>query len=473
MARGNKKKPAVHRHRTTVKSETPVTDRLRAIVASRNASPEATDTDPATPPRESVVDVIGNWITGQSSGGSLKHGRVSPVDSMDVVVTPPSPTPLSKNARRRKKRKSNQSTEIEPSTPILDSVSFRLDSTGPSSWQSSASRTTSYQSMDGSVDPFPVKPLELDSGTKGLLGAEEERDSIGSHESTYRKPGEIPQVTEGQGRPNKAWFQNIRPHSWRPCPLYRWLRDLVVTFYTGLSGPRKLDFFLSIVLFLTCVYVAYAALDFMLLGLIKPVKAQDIVEAANCSVVYVTIPGPIITVSLIAATPSDPARGTYYYSVINGTTEYCDVDSVVRSNRSAASWYLSTCFVEFRGIHPDYPSFGYSNLDTNEHVDGIADAVTVYLIKSIRFFGSFFRKPNSFIRAIIAAIHIFHCPIKYTEWKSGATNYVYWPENTWPSHVFVTSFRLGYIFCSNWLVGVQHNCSDHEQHGRWPDHSTD
>ncbi|EAT89385.1 hypothetical protein SNOG_02654 [Parastagonospora nodorum SN15] len=32
--------------------------------------------------------------------------------------------------------------------------------------------------------------------------------------------------------------------------------------------------------------------------------------------------GPIITISLINASPSNPAKGTYYFSVVNGTTEW-------------------------------------------------------------------------------------------------------------------------------------------------------
>ncbi|KAF1945660.1 hypothetical protein EJ02DRAFT_304470, partial [Clathrospora elynae] len=44
----------------------------------------------------------------------------------------------------------------------------------------------------------------------------------------------------------------------------------------------------------------------LLLKMIPVVAAQDL--DANCSVVYVTVPGPIITVSLVGASPTNPAR---------------------------------------------------------------------------------------------------------------------------------------------------------------------
>ncbi|KAF2115497.1 hypothetical protein BDV96DRAFT_646495 [Lophiotrema nucula] len=53
------------------------------------------------------------------------------------------------------------------------------------------------------------------------------------------------------------------------------------------------------------------------LAIFRLVAAQE-----NCSIVYVTVPGPIITVSLINAPQTDPAHGTYFYSVIDGTTQW-------------------------------------------------------------------------------------------------------------------------------------------------------
>jgi hypothetical protein len=67
-----------------------------------------------------------------------------------------------------------------------------------------------------------------------------------------------------------------------------------------------------------------------ILHIVKGVAAQD----ADCSVVYVTIPGPIVTVSLVGQTPTDPNHGTYYYSVINGTTRW--LDSVAPPTRSSS-----------------------------------------------------------------------------------------------------------------------------------------
>jgi hypothetical protein len=76
---------------------------------------------------------------------------------------------------------------------------------------------------------------------------------------------------------------------------------------------------LSLGIFSLLLWGAYFTLDSFLTA-IPGAAAQEF--DGNCSVVYVTVPGPIITVSLIGASPTNPARGTYYFSVINGTTEW-------------------------------------------------------------------------------------------------------------------------------------------------------
>ncbi|KAF2201213.1 hypothetical protein GQ43DRAFT_480912 [Delitschia confertaspora ATCC 74209] len=70
---------------------------------------------------------------------------------------------------------------------------------------------------------------------------------------------------------------------------------------------------LLLIIYGSGIWIAFKGI----LHMVKPVSAQS-----DCSIVYVTIPGPIMTVSVIGATPTDPAQGTYYYSVVNGTTQW-------------------------------------------------------------------------------------------------------------------------------------------------------
>ncbi|EDU41398.1 conserved hypothetical protein [Pyrenophora tritici-repentis Pt-1C-BFP] len=63
----------------------------------------------------------------------------------------------------------------------------------------------------------------------------------------------------------------------------------------------------AIIFFIATIFAGYIALEFVLKAL-PGVVAQAF--DGNCSVVYVTVPGPIITVSLVAASPTNPARAS-------------------------------------------------------------------------------------------------------------------------------------------------------------------
>ncbi|KAI0576623.1 hypothetical protein TUN199_05398 [Pyrenophora tritici-repentis] len=80
-----------------------------------------------------------------------------------------------------------------------------------------------------------------------------------------------------------------------------------------------MDLVVTVIFFIATIFAGYIALEFVLKAL-PGVVAQAF--DGNCSVVYVTVPGPIITVSLVAASPTNPARGTYYFSVVNSTTRW-------------------------------------------------------------------------------------------------------------------------------------------------------
>ncbi|KAF1916046.1 hypothetical protein BDU57DRAFT_538382 [Ampelomyces quisqualis] len=118
-----------------------------------------------------------------------------------------------------------------------------------------------------------------------------------------------------------ARYWHIRPRRWWPCRAYRWTRDFGLAFGRALHGPRWLDTFMTLSVACLVMFTGYIAVE-LLLRLLQPVSAQTTFVDANCSIVYVTVPGPVITVSLINASPSNPAQGTYYFSVVNGTTEW-------------------------------------------------------------------------------------------------------------------------------------------------------
>jgi hypothetical protein len=126
-----------------------------------------------------------------------------------------------------------------------------------------------------------------------------------------------PESSVQHQRRRHYWWQRIQPCEWWPCRSYRWTRDFVVAFWRGLFTRYWIDQLYALVLLVIFLIASWGAVE-GLLQMFQPVAALDV----NCSVVYVTIPGPIITVSLVGATPTDPNHGTYYYSVINGTTQW-------------------------------------------------------------------------------------------------------------------------------------------------------
>ncbi|KAH6865277.1 hypothetical protein BKA58DRAFT_443330 [Alternaria rosae] len=169
--------------------------------------------------------------------------------------------------------------------------------------------TTSSSPSSGSSPAPPITRVR---------NSEEKRDSV------------ISSIWEGPKQPSKPKattipkpFWGFMPRNWWPCRIIRWIYH----FFVALTRIRWTDRQTSKDLMLTLAFIGivfaggYVALD-MLLNAIPGVSAQAI--DGNCSIVYVTVPGPIITVSLVGASPTNPAKGTYYFSVVNSTTEWLD-----------------------------------------------------------------------------------------------------------------------------------------------------
>ncbi|KAI4684053.1 hypothetical protein J4E81_009216 [Alternaria sp. BMP 2799] len=124
-------------------------------------------------------------------------------------------------------------------------------------------------------------------------GAKDKRDSVIS--STWEGPKQQsePKATTA-ARPR--W--GFRPRNWWPCRIIRWIYQ----FFVALTRIRWTDKQISKDLILTLAFVGivvaggYVALD-ILLNAIPGVSAQAV--DGNCSIVYVTVPGPIITISLV------------------------------------------------------------------------------------------------------------------------------------------------------------------------------
>ncbi|KAF9696365.1 hypothetical protein EKO04_005726 [Ascochyta lentis] len=146
---GNKKKSAAHRQHQI---ETPVKDQLREIVAARSkAGSGSVDAVPPTAPSATMFDTISNWFVGKNIGGDIRD-EASPSSSTVDSGASPNPAPLSKKAKRRIQRRSNQSTEITTSTAIDERTSFGLDEAARSRQHPSVSQIASSQSMQNSVE---------------------------------------------------------------------------------------------------------------------------------------------------------------------------------------------------------------------------------------------------------------------------------------------------------------------------------
>ncbi|KAK7184568.1 hypothetical protein PSPO01_09239 [Paraphaeosphaeria sporulosa] len=120
-----------------------------------------------------------------------------------------------------------------------------------------------------------------------------------------------------QHRQRHNWLP--QPSRWWLCRAFRWIRDFTTVFLRLLMSEHWVDQVYTLVLLVGFLCGCWAAIEGVL-HIVKGAAAQDI----DCNIVYVTIPGPIVTVSLVGQTPTDPNHGTYYYSVINGTTRWLD-----------------------------------------------------------------------------------------------------------------------------------------------------
>ncbi|KAI4613944.1 hypothetical protein J4E80_006632 [Alternaria sp. BMP 0032] len=143
--------------------------------------------------------------------------------------------------------------------------------------------TTSSPSTGSS----PAPPI---SRTKG---AEDKGDSVISGTWEGPKQQSKPKTTTA-ARPR--W--GFKPRNWWPCRIIQW----IYRFFVALTRIRWTDKQTSKDLILTLAFVGivvaggYVALD-ILLSAIPGVSAQAV--DGNCSIVYVTVPGPIITISLV------------------------------------------------------------------------------------------------------------------------------------------------------------------------------
>ncbi|CAN9428023.1 unnamed protein product [Alternaria alternata] len=171
---------------------------------------------------------------------------------------------------------------------------------------SSKDATTSKTSNSTS----PAAPMSR------IKGAQEKRDSVIS--GTWEGPK---QHSRPKTKSPKQPLWGFKPGGWWPCRALKWTYQFFLALVRIHWTDRQTlqDLVLTLVLVGLAIAGFYVVLDFLLRAL-PGVAAQGL--DGNCSVVYVTVPGPIITVSLIGASPTNPARGTYYFSVINGTTEW-------------------------------------------------------------------------------------------------------------------------------------------------------
>ncbi|KAJ4992318.1 hypothetical protein SVAN01_02337 [Stagonosporopsis vannaccii] len=260
-----------------------------------------------------------------------------PVSPVTTNTQPGYNASLSEEGSKGTRSSDRCSTETKTSVLVKGSPSSTIDNEDPfqqistsrgKPFGSARSRSSScFRSDEHLHDCVHPKPT---------TGASEKRDSVLSIAWQEAKTRGNPQVHAKQTSYLEALGRGLilSPFSWWPCRMYRRFRMLLRAVLRGFQSDDRIDFIITSSVLLVCFYVAYTTMDFIFTGLVKGTSAQNVVEAANCSIVYVTIPGPIITVSLIAASPTNPARGTYYYSVVNGTTQW--LNSVVPPRQSGA-----------------------------------------------------------------------------------------------------------------------------------------
>lgn len=149
-------------------------------------------------------------------------------------------------------------------------------------------------------------------------------------------------------RRRRQWYLKLR--SWWPCRTYRLLRELIAALSNirWNDQQRFRDLVLVLGLFIVSFLTGYIVIEFAL-GLIKGVSAQDM--DTNCSIVYVTVTGPIITVSLIDVPPTDPAHGTCFF--LSGERFYriaqwdCSAQSFRYLAHQDGKYYTSFYFAKY------------------------------------------------------------------------------------------------------------------------------
>lgn len=229
-----------------------------------------------------------------------------------------------RNNRNAAKQKSIQAGQQIPQA--ITSGTSSIDFSDPFIFQIATamnSKSTSEVSLSSSMTSFPSAWSE-------------------DREKLYADPP----LTPYRPRPRPGWVQQFS--RWWPRRTCRWICNFSTALCRLFTGERWVDGIYSLVLLACFLYCFYTTMD-GLLHLVKGAAAQDI----DCSVVYVTIPGPIVTVSLIGQTPTDPSHGTYYYSVINGTTQWLDtITPPIRTRTSFATIPVLTPTASASGPSP-------------------------------------------------------------------------------------------------------------------------
>ncbi|KAG9190384.1 hypothetical protein G6011_08472 [Alternaria panax] len=238
---------------------------------------------------------------------------------------------MGKNKIRSKNRARKENTSIS------DNSGSNIPSTSTPAHENVITRSTS-STIDRQhllAEPFRRKPsmpattLLKDATTSNTSSGTSPAAPVSQKKGAQRKRDSVVSGTwEGRGRPSKSKMKSVkqplwgfRPGGWWPCRALNWTYHfflaLIRIHWTDQQTFQ--DLVLTLALIGLVIVGFYVALDFLLRAL-PGVAAQAL--DGNCSIVYVTVPGPIITVSLIGASPTNPARGTYYFSIINGTTEW-------------------------------------------------------------------------------------------------------------------------------------------------------
>ncbi|KAH4254658.1 hypothetical protein HBI04_015110 [Parastagonospora nodorum] len=222
-----------------------------------------------------------------------------------------------KNKSKNKSRKSDENFRKEATdAPEKRIVPVTASSLTTSSSFASRDPSPTHRTSD-STSELPILPSCSGPVGQSILKAnDEKRDSVISSTWEGRK-----QSLASMLEPVTPHVWGLRPRRWWPCRTYRWTKDLLFALGRACTGPRWYDLLLTLFTVAAVMFAGYVALE-LGLSMLKTASAQDTSTDTGCSVVYVTVPGPIITISLINASPSNPAKGTYYFSVVNGTTEW-------------------------------------------------------------------------------------------------------------------------------------------------------